>query len=464
MSANGNGHSMTATIRKDDPLTFAPHSTEAEEAVLGALLLDIWSDGAFAQVDGQITPDDFYNVRHGWIFEAIQRVHRAGSMADTRTIAEELRSVNRLDDIGGESYLNYLPTTVPTAANARHYADIVTEHSDRRRLLGAAGELAKMAHNTALDIVEIKGRSMDTVIEATNRRTSVHFQAAGEVTDSLADNLSKGIQPGIKTGFRDIDRHFRNGLTRGQYWILAARPAMGKSALALRIARNAASGKTTSDGKPARVLYFTFEMTAEDNQVRLISETMRIPINDVYDLTAADERWPLFEKARASQESLRLWYEEEADSLEGMNAAVQQFIGRYGGVDLIVIDRVELVVVEGGQAGEENRLLTRVSSALLRMSRRYAPVIAIAQLNRAVEQRTNKRPLLSDLRMSGSLEQDATVVLMLYRDHYYNDEADENESEVLIRKNRQGGVGTVKLFFKSELTAFYDVEWRPEHE
>jgi replicative DNA helicase len=451
-------------VKPADPLDLAPHSTEAEEAVLGALLMDIWGDGVFTQVDSRLKPDDFFNVRCGWVYEAIQRVHQRGMPADMRTVAEELRAVGRLDDVGAESYLNYLPTIVPTALNARYYAEIVAEHSDRRRLLGAAGDVARMAHNTTLDITEIKGRSMDAVIQATNRRTTVHFQAAGDVTDQLADNLSKGLQPGIKTGFRDIDRHFRNGLTRGQYWILAARPAMGKSALALRIARNAASGKTSPTGKPARVLYFTFEMTAEDNQVRLISETMRLAINDVYDLTESSDYWPLFEKARATQEALTLWYEEEADTLEGMNAAVQQFVGRYGGVDLIVIDRVELVVVDGAQAGEENKLLTRVSSALLRMARRYAPVVAIAQLNRAVEQRSNKRPVLSDLRMSGSLEQDATVVMMLYRENYYNDEADPNESEVLIRKNRQGSVGTVKLFFKPELTAFYDVEWRHEHE
>lgn len=451
MSTNGTSRAVEIGL--------APHSTEAERAVLGALMV-LYGGTEIAQVEALLRPDDFFNLRHAWIYEALVRVHGKHEAADMRLVAEELRQAGRLEDIGGEYYLNGLAS--PHAYNAVHYAGIVSDYADRRRLIAAASDVARLAYDTGRELVSVKGQALDAVMEAASRRTSVHFQSASMTTDILHDNLAEGIQPGIKTGFRDIDRHFRNGMTRGQYWLLAARPAMGKSALALRIARNAASGKTTPDNKPARVLYFTFEMTAEDNQIRLISELMSTPINDVYDLKPEHERWSLFESSCDALANMRLWYEEESDSLEAMQAAIQQFIGKYGGVDLIVLDRVELVVVEGAQAGEENRLLTRVSSTLLRTARRLAPVLAIAQLNRAVESRANKRPLLSDLRMSGSLEQDATVVMMLYRDHYYSPEANEHDAEILIRKNRQGSVGTVKLYFRPELTSFTDIDWHRE--
>jgi replicative DNA helicase len=448
-----------STSERVAPLDLAPHSIEAEEAVLGSLLQLHTGERAFHDVTAMLKPGDFFNVRHSWIYEAAIRVAARVQYVDVRTLAEELLRANRLSDIGGEAFLNYLPTTTPSAMHARAYANIVAEHADRRALLGAAGQIAMLAHDLKRDIEAVKGESADAVMTASGRRTAIHFKEAFDTTESIRSELENGVQMGIRFGFRDLDKHFRKGLVRGQYVIVAGRPAMGKSAFALAVAAHAASGKTTPDNQPARVLYLTYEMTDEDNQIRLISQKMGIEINAVYGLTPDDPRWKQFERACAEVGELSIVYEEESDNVEALEGVIRDFIDLYGGIDLIIIDRLELVLVGNMPAGTDNALLTSVSSRVLRIAKRYAPTIAVAQLNRDVEKRADKRPLLSDLRMSGSLEQDATIVLMMYRPAYYDDSADKNDAEVILRKNRQGSTGTIKLFFRSELTAFHDIAW-----
>jgi len=451
-----------STSERVAPLDLAPHSIEAEEAVLGSILQLHTGERVFHDVTALLKPTDFFNVRHSWIYEAAVRVAARCEYVDVRTLAEELLRVDRLNDIGGEAYLNYLPGVVPTALHARAYAQIVADYADRRALLGAAGQIAMLAHDLKQDIEAVKGGAADAIMVASGRRSEIHFKEAYDTTEAIKAELTNGVQTGIRFGFRDLDKHFRKGLVRGQYVIVAGRPGMGKSAFALAIAASAASGKTTPDETPARVLYLTYEMTDEDNQIRLISQRMGIEINEVYNLTPADPRWKRFEEVCAEVGELSIVYEEESDNIEALESVIRDFIDQYGGIDLIILDRVELVLVGNAPAGTENALLTTVSSRVLRIAKRYAPVIAIAQLNRDVEKRADKRPMLSDLRMSGSLEQDALVVLMMYRPAYYDESADKNDAEVIIRKNRQGSIGTVKLFFRPELTAFNDIAW--EHD
>lgn len=452
-SPNGHGEKL---YNPSDPFNLAPHSTEAEEAVLGSIIMD---PVQYHMVGTFLTDQDFFHLRHGWIFEAVKRLHDRGDALDTRTLAEELRQQERLDDIGGEMYLRYLPSTVPTALHAEVYGRIVERAALRRRMLGAAGRIAQLAHDESNNALEALEKAQKVLADVVTSQSTTDISMAGDANLKIYEALKSGKPPGCLTGFRDLDKAFSQGMARGKLWLLGGRPAMGKSALALRIARNVASGKSTPDGEPGRVLYVSLEMTDEDNQIRLISETMQLPIDDVLKLTPESERWVEFKWALDAT-NLGVGYEEKAKTVEAVRRAALIYKTMYRRLDLIVIDHVQLMRVNGQQVGDDTSALTAISRGLKALAKDVAPVLALSQLSREVEKRKDKRPLLTDMRQSGALEEDADVVLAMYREHYYTKQAkDENLCEVLIRKNRQGPINDVKLFFKPELTAFYDMQW-----
>lgn len=456
----------------DDTFSLAPHSIEAEEALLGSLLMSFGDAPTMTKVQAIIEPDDFFNIKHGWIYEAMLRAYQKDGALDTRRVAEELRSQKYdpkreetyLDDVGGEAYLRFLPTTVPHSLNAHIYADIVAVASTRRKLLGAAQSLVQLANDTTNNIDVVMSEAAQLVASVALRKARASFVTAFDATTRIFTEIRDGIEAGAKTGFRDIDKLFRRGLVRGQIWTVAGRPAMGKSAFCLRIARNIASGKSMpkdADGQlqKGKVLLFTLEMTDYDHQIRLISEAMGLPINEVEDMKEGDPNWEKFRTACGDVGYLDITYEETAMTLPAMESAIMEYIADNSGLDLIIIDRIGLIKVDGISAEADNKLLTIVENELLRFCKTYAPILQVVQLNRDVEKRSDKRPMLSDLRMSGSIEQVTQVAMMMYRPHYYDENEDRNDARVLIRKNRQGDTGEIQLFFRPELTGFYDMAW-----
>jgi len=442
----------------DSGLSLPPNDTDAEEYVLSVLINQARDDATALDIVAMLKADDFYLLRNGAIYKAIMDVWQSNRYCDSRLVERQMieNGAGSMGDV--PDYLLDLSTRFTLAHVAPGHAKTIADAAIRRRVIRAAQDAVKVAYDIEQPISVVQGVASDAMIGACVAHEDNHNVTACEVTDELTMMLEGGLKPGLLTGFRDIDSHLRNGLERGQYWILAGRPAMGKSALALRIARNIASGKSTPDKEPGVVLYITLEMSDKDNQVRLISEGMGLAINDVYNLHRGHELWPKYLQVKDRVRRLPIVYNERAKTIPGIWSAYKRCMMDMGRCDAIFLDRVGLVWHNGDLAGNSNETMTYVSASLLDMSK-DVPIVAVSQLNRQVEQRNNKEPMLSDLRMSGSLEQDATAVMMLYREHYYNAEADENAAVAFWRKLRQGPPGKVELFFKSELTAFYDMEW-----
>jgi len=441
---------------REPNVSLAPHSVDAEECTLGSLFMN---PAAFAEVAAVVKPDDFFIIRNGWIFEAMTAVYSRAKTFDTQLIASELETRGRLADVGGEAYLRYLPSVVPTALHAALYAGVVQRAAVRRGLIVAASRIAALANNSSVAVEDALAEARAIVGDSVAAYHDAEFTTALEATESIYNEIKSGIDGGIKTGFRDIDVLFRRGLRRGQVWTVAGRPAMGKSAFALRVAANVAMGKSTPDGKPGRVLIFSREMTAYDHQIRLVSEKMGLSINAVESLTNGCADWQRFIDACDSVGYLNIVYDDQSSTIEQIEAAVTIYSAQFGPPDLIIVDRIDLVVVDGQVGEADTAALTTACNRMLDLSKQAAPVLMVAQLNRDVEKRTDKRPQLSDLRQSGALEQISYAVLMLYRPAYYDEAADENEARVIVRKNRQGATGDVQLFFRPELTGFYDIKW-----
>jgi len=452
-----NPRSKTQSGKKQsDPLDLAPHSTDAEEAVLGSLLMN---PEAVNEVSTFLDAEDFFNLRHGWIYEAIQRLHERSDGIDTRTLAEELRAQKRLDDVGGEAYLNWLPTTMPTALHAEVYGHIVERAAIRRRLLGAAGEIARLAHDETRDIGQVTEQSEAAVFAVTERKTSRSLVpmrvAVSEYFDRLEQaRLSETKGYGIPTGLADLDK-LLGGLQKGDLVITAGRPGTGKTSLLLTIALNA-----VRIGQ-ARVALFSMEMGREQIVQRATAietgiSSQRLRVGEV-----SDQEWAQFVQATDSLSRLSLYIDDSAAQSPQQVLAKCRRMYREHGLDLILIDYLQLMNAGGRVNRDANRVqeITYISRALKELARELnVPVLAAAQLSRAVEQRKDKRPQLPDLRESGSIENDADIVLFVYRDELYNEATEHpGEADLIVAKHRNGPTGTVTVLFRKELTKFVDL-------
>jgi replicative DNA helicase len=437
-------------------LRVPPQSIEAEQSVLGGLLLD---NGAWDRAADAVTEADFYRFEHKLIFGAIGALIGASKPADVITVYEQLQMAGKAADSGGLAYLNALAQSVPSAANMRRYAEIVRERAILRKLIAASDEIATNAFNP-------QGRAVSQILDEAEgkifkigeegNRNKQGFQSmdvlAVQLIDRVTELAENGAEDvtGVRTGFYDMDRNTA-GLQPGDLIILAARPSMGKTAFALNIAENV----SVNEGLP--VVVFSMEMGASQLALRMVGSQGRIDQQHLRTGRLDNDEWGRLTEAveRLSKSSVFI---DETPALTGpeLRARARRQARQCGQLGLIVIDYLQLM--SGSGSDNENRAteIGEISRGLKALAKELnCPVIALSQLNRSVETRPDKRPMMSDLRESGAIEQDADIIMFIYRDEYYNKESKEpGVAEIIIAKQRNGPVGTTKLAFLRQWTKF----------
>ncbi len=447
-------------VARDDEvarLRVPPHSNEAEQSVLGGLLLD---NLAWDRAADLLTESDFYRYEHRLIFTAMGALINASKPADVITVFEQLQTHGKADECGGLSYLNALAQSVPSAANIRRYAEIVRERAVLRKLIGAADEIATQAFNTQGRAVsqildEAEGRIFKIGEEGSRSKTG--FQGIDRLVADLIDRVNELAEngaedvTGVRTGFYDLDK-YTAGLQKGDLLVLAARPSMGKTAFALNIAEHVA----VHEGLP--VLVFSMEMGASQLALRMVGSLGRIDQSNLRTGRLQNDEWERLSEAVDRLGRVQLFIDETpALNSSELRARARRMARQFGGtLGLVVVDYLQLM--SGNSSSEENRAteIGEISRGLKALAKELqCPVIALSQLNRSVESRTDKRPMMSDLRESGAIEQDADVIMFIYRDEYYNKESKEpGVAEIIIGKQRNGPTGTLKLTFLKPLTKF----------
>jgi replicative DNA helicase len=433
-----------------------PQNVEAEEALLGAILID---PDAIIRVATIIKPEDFYREKHGWIYDTALTLHERREPIDLLTVCDELERREQLDQVGGTNFITTLVNVVPTSIHAEHYARIVERTATRRRLIDAAGQIAALAYQEADDVDEVVDRAEQILFGVSERRISRELVPIKQVLSDYYDRVEyltrhRGEMIGIPTGFSDMDK-LLGGLQRSDMVILAARPSVGKTALALSFAHNAAKKYDQ------RVAFFSLEMSNEQVVQRLISAETGINAQRLRRGEIEQDEWGRFAKATSDLAESHFYI----DDTPGVSALELRTKARRlhaeVGVDLIVVDYLQLM---RGDYRAENRVqeISSISRALKALARELnVPVLALSQLSRGVESRTDKRPVLSDLRESGALEQDADVVMFIYRDEMYNENTERpNLADIMVAKHRNGPTGTVSLYFRKELAQFLEAEVR----
>ena len=433
-----------------------PQNTEAEEAVLGGLLID---PDAIIRVATILRPEDFYREKDAWIYDAIQILHERREPVDFLTVCDELERRGRLNEVGGAAFITSLINAVPTSIHVEHYARIVERTATRRRLLDAAGQIAALAYQEADDVEEVVDHAEQILFGVSERRISRELVPIKVVLSAYYDRIEyltrhRGEMIGIPTGFSDMDR-LLGGLQRSDMVILAARPSVGKTSLALSIAHNAAK----KHGQ--RIAFFSLEMSNEQVVQRLISAETAIDSQRLRRGDIAEDEWGRFMKA-TSDLAETLFYIDDTPSISALELRTKaRRLHAEVGIDLLVVDYLQLM---RGDFRSENRVqeISTISRALKALARELnVPVLALSQLSRSVESRQDKRPILSDLRESGALEQDADVVIFIYRDEMYNENTErQNIADIMVSKQRNGPTGTVSLYFKKELAQFREAEMR----
>ncbi len=440
---------MTVSSNGFDSDQLAPHSIEAEEAVLGAILIN---QEALYDVISFLEPDDFFIVRHAWIWEAMLKIHERRDPLDYLTLTSELEQSGRLAEIGGAAYLLNLINKTPSALNVEGYGRIVERMSLRRRLIEAAGKIARVAHSDETDIDEVVGQAERAIFEVTERRLTNELIPLSQAVSQYFDHIQYLANHheeimGVPTGFIDLDR-LLGGMQKSDLLIVAARPGMGKSSWLNSVLMNAAR-------QGSRVALFSLEMGKEQLVQRFISGETNIPSHRLRQGHLDERDWNAFVAATQRLSELPIFLDDTpALGTHDLRTKARRLHLEYG-LDLIMIDYLQLMTTP---YRSENRVqeISYISRSLKQLARELnVPVVAAAQLSRAVEQRTDKRPQLSDLRESGSIEQDSDVVMFIYREAYYNPETPEgNRAEIIIAKHRNGPTGKVDLVFIPELTQF----------
>lgn len=433
-----------------------PHSIEAEQSVLGGLLLE---NGAWDKIGDLIREDDFYRYDHRLIYQHIQRLIGKSHPADVITVFESLQTADKAEEVGGLPYLNALASSVPSAANVRRYAEIVRDRAVLRKLVTVADEISGNAYNPQgkdtkqlLDEAESKIFS----IAEEGARGGTGFQNLPVVLsqvvtriDELYHRADSSDVTGVPTGFTDMD-NMTSGLQPGDLIVVAGRPSMGKTAFSLNIGEHVA----IEQGLPVAV--FSMEMGASQLALRLLSSVGKLDQQRLRTGRLQNEDWPKLTSAIQRMQDAQMFIDETPalNSLE-LRARARRLARQCGKLGLIVIDYIQLMAAN---SSGENRAteISEISRGLKALAKElHCPVIALSQLNRSLEQRPNKRPIMSDLRESGAIEQDADVILFIYRDEVYNpDTQDKGTAEIIIGKQRNGPIGTVRMTFLKEQTKF----------
>ncbi|HEX2586398.1 MAG TPA: replicative DNA helicase [Steroidobacteraceae bacterium] len=440
-----------------DGLRVPPHSVEAEQSVLGGLMLD---NSTWDAVADRITQEDFYRRDHQLIFGAIVDLASRSEPLDAVTVAEQLERVDQLEAGGGLDYLATLSRDTPSAANIRAYADIVRERAQLRRLIAVGGEITTNAFNT-------EGRSISELIDDAERRVfeiaesgrkaGSGFVPMRDMVGGVLDRLhllheTKGELTGVSSGFRDLD-HMTAGLQPGDLIIVAGRPSMGKTSFALNIGENAAMNHR----KPVPVAVFSMEMSREQLGIRLVSSLGGIDQGKLRTGNLDDEDWSRVTSAINMMKGAPIYIDDTGALTPTEVRARARRLKREHGLGLIIVDYLQLMQVPGNK---ENRAteISEISRSLKALAKELAvPVIALSQLNRSVEQRTDKKPVMSDLRESGAIEQDADLIMMIYREEVYDQNTTRKGiADIIITKQRNGPTGEVQLTFRGQNTKFLD--------
>ena len=438
-----------------------PQNIEAEQAVLGAIFLEPSSLTITSEL---LIPEDFYRSSHQKIFSVMIKLNDEGKAVDLITVTEELSAMKNLEEVGGVSYLSELAGSVPTAANIEYYARIVEEKSLLRRLIRTATNIAQEGYSREDEVEELLGEAEKTIMEVAQRKNAGSFQNIKDVLVKTYDNIEvltnrKGDVTGIPTGFAELDR-MTAGFQRNDLIIVGARPSVGKTAFALNIAQNVAT-KTEEN-----VAIFSLEMGAEQLVMRMLCAEGNINAQNLRTGALTDEDWRKLTMAMGSLSNAGIYIDDTPGIRIGEIRSKSRRLKQEHGLGMILIDYLQLIQGDGRSGDNRQQEVSEISRSLKALARELeVPVIALSQLSRGVEQRQDKRPMMSDIRESGSIEQDADIVAFLYRDDYYDKESEnKNIIEIIIAKQRNGPVGTVSLAFVKEYNKFVNLERRFDDE
>ena len=432
-----------------------PQDLGAERSVLGAMMLDV---DAVSEAVGTLESEHFYRPAHAKIFEAAVGLSENNEPVDEITLQAKLKANGELEAAGGTTYLAALTDSVPSAANIIHYAKIVRERALLRKLITAASSIAAKGYEGTSDIEQLLDDAETTILEINTHRDQRAFTPLKEIIKVAFTEIEKRYEQkttvtGLPTGFTDFDK-LTAGLQPSELIIVAGRPSMGKTALALNMAQSAAVNANK------KVAIFSLEMSQESLVQRMLCSQARIDASRMRGGFLKDSDWPKLAKAAGQLSQADIYIDDTgALSIMEMRAKCRRLQVEKG-LDLIMVDYLQLMRGRSGSDGSREREISEISRGLKALARELnCPIMALSQLNRSLEQRQDKRPMLSDLRESGAIEQDADVICFVYRDEYYNVESEsKGQAELIIGKQRNGATGTVNLNFLKQFTLFTNLE------
>ena len=430
-----------------------PQDIPAEQSVLGAMLL---SKEAVGEVTEVLKGRDFYRLAHEFIYEAIMDLYGRGEPADAITVADQLGKLGHLGQVGGHIYLHELVSSVSVTANAGYYAEIVRDKAILRRLVDASLRISQMGYQAEGDVSAIVDRAQQAIYEVAENKASEDYQPLSELVESTLDEIESlsqhGVMAGVPTGFVDLD-HLTNGLHAGQMIIVAARPGMGKSTLGLDLARSASIKHGLCS------VFFSLEMTKSEIVMRLISAEAGVPLNHIRKGEMKDEDWNRIANKTAQVSRAPLFIDDSPNlTMMEIRAKARRLKQRYD-LKLVIIDYMQLM--SSGKRVESRQIEVSEFSRQIKLLAKEleVPVVALSQLNRGPESRQDKKPMLSDLRESGSLEQDADVVILLHREDAYDKQSPRaGEADFIIAKHRNGATDTLPVAFQGALSRFVDMQ------
>ena len=435
-----------------------PHDLTAEQSVLGAVFI---APDTIISLADELVPDDFYKPANKIVFKTMLSLLEKGEPIDATTMVSALTNQGQIKEIGGINYVVELVNSTPTSKNVEHYAKLVKEKATLRRVIADLSDSLSSAYQGDVSISDIISKTEKSMIDISNQNTGTGFRNVADILDThmqIVETRSQtdGFVTGLSTGFVGLDK-ITTGLHEGNLIILAARPAMGKTALALNIAKHVAVQKH----KPAVI--FSLEMGAEELIERMVASEGMVPGYHLKTGNLSTDEWKRLVQAQSNLYDTPIFVDDTAGiRISEIRSKARKLSQEMGGLGIIIIDYLQLIT--GSKGENRQQIVSEISRELKILAKDLrVPVIALSQLSRSVEQRQDKRPMLSDLRESGSIEQDADIVAFLYREAYYQKEqADSQEAnnvtELILEKNRHGSLGTVKLYFHKEYTKFSSVE------
>ena len=438
-----------------------PHSNEAEQAILGGMM--VYPSVSSVVFDQGLEASDFYLDIHQRIFSAMMDITNQGTPVDVTTLVARLQDTEQLHLVGGADYIIKLSDTAISSSNSLYYIEMIKNRAHLRRLIEVSSQIAEEGFDTASELDEIMDKAEREILRVTRDRKATDFKTSRKVISEVMQELirlrnSDSHITGIKTGYKDLDEK-TNGFQRGDLIILAARPAMGKTAFALNLALNA------SFYNEGAIAIFSLEMPAEQLMKRILSAKSSVESSKLRSGNIIDDEFNKLNEAANELMASKLFVDDSSNIKVGEIFSKCRKLKSEHGLDMIVIDYLQLISGSGRGSGDNRQQeISEISRSLKQLAREMeCPVIALSQLSRSVETRPDKHPMLSDLRESGAIEQDADIVIFLYREDYYNKDKDEENknstdpTDVDIAKHRNGATGRITLAFQKSISAFFNI-------